>query len=353
MAKQFKCTNYGICTEADNDTIFQENDLETVDGVFRCPKCGQELQELNKKGDPGKGKLVAIIAAVAVVIALGLAAFFLLRNKGPKNIPVESLALDKTEVTLPASEPFALSATVLPEDATDKTITWSVSDESIVKSNGDGTFQCLNEGEAVVTAMAGEVPATCIVTVTPLSMYSPVESVTLDQKTLSLKVGATAELGAAVAPIDAEDMSVIWTSSDESIVTVTDGKVKAVKEGKATVTVVSVANPEAKDMCEVEVKKDNGGNGGGNVGGKVKPGTFSGTIRNRRPHGTGTLTFNVARLIDNHDEHGRRAEVGDYIIGEWDNGHLIQGRWFDKANNVKGSIIIGRANNPDADNDLW
>ena len=349
MAKQFKCTNYGVCPEADKETIFLETDLEDVDGVFRCPKCGQELEELNKKGGSGKGKLMAIIAAVAVVIGLGLAAFFLLRNKGPKPIPVETVTLDKTEVTLPASEPFTLSVTVLPEDATDKTVTWSVSDESIVKSNGDGTFQCLNEGEAVVTAKAGEVSATCAVTVTPLSLYSQVESVTLDKKTLSLKVGATAELVAAVAPVDAEDMSVTWTSSDEQVVTVADGKVKAVKEGKATVTAVSVANPDAKDDCEVEVKS-NGAVGGG---GRVKGATFSGAVRNGRPHGQGTLTFTSARLIDRHDERGRRAEAGDYIIGEWENGHLIQGKWFDSSNNVKGSIIIGRANNPEADNDLW
>ena len=348
MAKQFKCTNYGICPEADKDTIFLETDLEDVDGVFRCPRCNQELEEVNT-ATPVNRKLIAIIAAVAVVLALGLAAFFLLRNKGPKPIPVETVTLDQTEVTLPASEPFTLSVTVLPEDATDKTVTWSVSDESIVKSNGDGTFQCLNEGEAVVTAKAGEVSATCAVTVTPLSMYSQVESVTLDKKTLSLKVGATAELVAAVAPADVEDMSVTWTSSDEKVVTVADGKVKAVKEGKATVTAVSVANPEAKDVCEVEVK--NSGAGGG--GGRVKGATFSGAVRNGRPHGQGTLTFTSARLIDRHDERGRRAEAGDYIIGEWENGHLIQGRWFDSANNVKGSLIIGRANNPEADNDLW
>lgn len=281
MAKQFKCTNYGVCPEADKETIFLETDLEDVDGVFRCPKCGQELEELNKKGGSGKGKLIAIIAAVAVVIGLGLAAFFLFRNKEPKE-----------------------------------------------KDNGE--------------------------IVTPPVEIPQVESVTLDQKTLSLKEGETAALAAAVAPDDAEDKSLTWTSSDENVVTVTDGDVKAVKAGKATVTVVSVANPEAKDVCEVEVKKDKGGNGGndGN-GGKVKPGTFSGTIRNGRPHGTGTLTFKVARLIDNHDERGRRAEAGDYIIGEWDNGHLIQGRWYDKSNNVKESIIIGRANNPEADNDLW
>ena len=46
------------------------------------------------------------------------------------------------------------------------------------------------------------------------------------------------------------------------------------------------------------------------------------------------------------------AEVGDYIIGEWDNGHLIQGKWYDAKGNAKGSIVIGKAMNPEADHSL-
>ncbi len=65
MAKTYKCTNYGICTEADKGTVFQETDLEEVDGKFVCPKCGQALEEIEKK--PGANwKLIAIIAAVLV-----------------------------------------------------------------------------------------------------------------------------------------------------------------------------------------------------------------------------------------------------------------------------------------------
>mgnify|MGYP004545017787 CR=1 FL=1 len=63
--KTYKCTNYGICTEAEKETIFQETDIEEVDGKFVCPKCGQELEEIKQK--PGVNwKLVVIIAAVLV-----------------------------------------------------------------------------------------------------------------------------------------------------------------------------------------------------------------------------------------------------------------------------------------------
>lgn len=65
MAKTYKCTNYGICTEADKGTVFQETDLEEVDGKFVCPKCGQTLEEIEKKHGVN-WKLIAIIAAVLV-----------------------------------------------------------------------------------------------------------------------------------------------------------------------------------------------------------------------------------------------------------------------------------------------
>lgn len=71
MAKQYKCTNYGVCPEADKDTLFQEADLEEVDGKYICPKCKQELEPLEKGGGKGKGKLIAIIAAVVVVLGGG------------------------------------------------------------------------------------------------------------------------------------------------------------------------------------------------------------------------------------------------------------------------------------------
>lgn len=80
MAKTYKCTNYGICTEADKATIFHETDLEEVDGKFVCPKCGQELEEIEKK--PGVNwKLIAIIAAAVIVLGGGTAAL-LLGGKG-------------------------------------------------------------------------------------------------------------------------------------------------------------------------------------------------------------------------------------------------------------------------------
>lgn len=70
-------------------------------------------------------------------------------------------------------------------------------------------------------------------------------------------------------------------------------------------------------------------------------GTFSGQLKNGQPNGTGTLRYTSSHLIDNRDPKERVAMPGDYVIGEWKDGKLIQGRWYGSDNNSKGAIIIG------------
>lgn len=56
----------------------------------------------------------------------------------------------------------------------------------------------------------------------------------------------------------------------------------------------------------------------------------------------GRMVFNTSHVIDSRDPKGRVAEAGDYVIGEWSDGHLVQGIWYGADNQVKGSVIIGK-----------
>ena len=144
--------------------------------------------------------------------------------------PVTSIALDKTELPIIKGNTATLTATVLPEDATDPTVTWSSSDEKVATVK-DGVVTAVGDGEATITAKAGEKEASCKILVT-----TPVTSVTLDNKELSITKGMTTTLKATVLPEDATDPTVTWSSSDEEIATVKGGTVTAVAEGKATIT---------------------------------------------------------------------------------------------------------------------
>lgn len=75
---------------------------------------------------------------------------------------------------------------------------------------------------------------------------------------------------------------------------------------------------------------------------KLSYGTWSGGWRNGEPNGNGTMTYTESHLIDSRDSKRRIAQPGEYIIGEWDNGHLVQGRWF-KNDGTKEAVIIGKA----------
>ena len=146
------------------------------------------------------------------------------------SVDVESVIIDKTSLTLAVGETATLTAKVKPDNATDKTVVWTSSDESVAKV-ANGKVTAVKSGKATITAKCGGKTAECAVTVTV-----PTGSVTLDKTTLSLAVGETAQLTATVKPDDATDKNVTWTSSDESVAKVTNGKVTAVKSGKAMIT---------------------------------------------------------------------------------------------------------------------
>ena len=56
----------------------------------------------------------------------------------------------------------------------------------------------------------------------------------------------------------------------------------------------------------------------------------------------GRMIFKTSHVIDSRDPKKRVAEAGDYVIGEWSDGHLVQGIWYGSDNQVKGSVIIGK-----------
>ena len=166
----------------------------------------------------------------------------------PSDIPVESVSLSKTELSLNKGQSETLVATVLPDNATDKNVTWSSSNATVASVTQDGRVTALKSGKAVVTAQAGEKSAGCIVTVA-----TPVESVSLDCNSLTLEEGQSATLTATISPNDADDQKVEWSTSDAKVATVDNGKVTAVKEGSATIT-ASVSGKSA--TCAVTVKNN-------------------------------------------------------------------------------------------------
>lgn len=79
---------------------------------------------------------------------------------------------------------------------------------------------------------------------------------------------------------------------------------------------------------------------------------FSGKTIGGYPDGRGKYEFRKRRRIDMHDAKERMAEPGDYVVGEWQNGHLIQGKWYCADGTLKEVVIIGKAPDPETDHVL-
>ncbi|MBQ0088077.1 MAG: hypothetical protein KBT27_01945 [Prevotellaceae bacterium] len=103
------------------------------------------------------------------------------------------------------------------------------------------------------------------------------------------------------------------------------------EEANAAAEQARLAEEEAKTAKKVAAS----------TSGSVDYGKWSGAWKAGKPHGTGTMKYTQRHLIDSRDPQKRTASPGDYIIGEFANGKLVQGVWYDSSNNVKGSIIIG------------
>ena len=171
-----------------------------------------------------------------------------------KPINVTGVTLDKSTLSLEEGATGNLVATVAPTTATDKTVTYSSSDEEVAKVTNAGKVTAVKAGNAdiTVTTKDGNKTAKCTLTVTAKQI--PVTGVTLDKSTLSLEVGATETLNATVAPSNASYKAVRFTSSDDAIATVDDdGLVTAVKAGTADITVETLADGSKTAKCTLTV----------------------------------------------------------------------------------------------------
>ena len=170
-------------------------------------------------------------------------------------IVVTGITLDKTTATVEEGATVALTATVTPGNATDKTVTWSTSNEAIATVSG-GVVTGVKAGEVTITAKAGDKSATCTVTVTAAATEPevvPVTGVTLSQTAVTLDIDQSITLTATVAPENATNKAVRWASDKTDVATVdANGKVTAVAAGTANIT-VTTADGGKTATCAVTV----------------------------------------------------------------------------------------------------
>ena len=154
-------------------------------------------------------------------------------NEKPSDIPVTEVKLSKAELTLEEGESDTLTTTVLPDNATNKTVIWRSSEDSVATVK-NGTVTAVSKGTATITATAGGKSSVCSVTVNGKKIEA--EGVKLNKNLLYMQIGDIENLTATVSPANATEKDVAWNNTDDGIIAFNNGKVTALKTGKSTVT---------------------------------------------------------------------------------------------------------------------
>jgi Bacterial Ig-like domain (group 2) len=169
-----------------------------------------------------------------------------------KDILVTDIVLNEFQITLEIGDTTTLTATISPDDATDKSVSWISTDETIASVN-NGLVTAIAIGETSVKAITtdGGFEATCNINVVPEPIRVAGISLNIQKDTLDIE--CELQLIATITPDDATDKTINWSSSDEAIATVdNNGLVTAISGGIATIT-VTTNDGSFEATCEILV----------------------------------------------------------------------------------------------------
>lgn len=206
-------------------------------------------------------------------------------------VEATAVALDKTELSLKPKGTARLTATVTPSDASDKSVTWASSNTAVATVNDSGLVKAVANGTATITATTSNgLKASCTVTVsTPVSSFSVSPA-----KSKTISIDGTFTFKPKVYPSTADDKTLLYSSSDESVAMVDEnGTVTGISAGKATITITAKTNTAKTRTVTVKVRPD-----------KVK------------------ITY--------------RKSTSDGIILEWDQSEYADGYVIYRRNSAKG-----------------
>ncbi|PGH38492.1 MAG: hypothetical protein CRN43_14805, partial [Candidatus Nephrothrix sp. EaCA] len=172
-------------------------------------------------------------------------------KKKDEPIAVDGVAIPST-ATVEVNLTMKLTPTVTPENAADKSVTWTSSNNDIAAVADDGTVTGKSPGTAVIKVTSKSNPdksATCTVTVTTVA----VDGVTIPL-TATVEVNHTVKLTPTVTPENATDKSLTWTSSNANIAAVADdGTVTGKSIGTVIIEATSRSNPDKLARCALTV----------------------------------------------------------------------------------------------------
>lgn len=170
------------------------------------------------------------------------------------------IILNETSLKCVCDDIFKIEATVCPENATDKRLAWSSSDDNIVTVNSEGNCRAINAGICCITARAldgSNAEAVCEVTVCPSIVM--VTTISLNPTAAEGKKGEQIQINATVLPENATNKDIRWSSSDERVASVDDtGLTSLLAKGSAVITASAADDSGVWAECAIVVTDASG-----------------------------------------------------------------------------------------------
>ena len=221
-------TEKGIFWSSDNSSVASVSEDGTVTAI-----------------SPGAAVIIAksrdngISASCSVTVPVGF-------------IHVAGISLDKEELSLIEEDTICLTATIVPVNATDKTVFWASSDTSIVKVSQDGEVSATSDGKAVVSVTTNDGGKTAVCEVT---VFVPVKvtGISLNKTKTKLNTGESETLVATVIPENATNKKVIWSSDNPDIVSVDEKGTLTAKSVGTTYILAKTEDGNKYAACTVIV----------------------------------------------------------------------------------------------------
>ena len=170
-----------------------------------------------------------------------------------EGIFLNTVTLNQEDAHLESGETLTLEATVGPDDAINKKVDWKSDNEAIATVSPEGVVTAHAVGQTTIHAIAddgGGAKAACTITVDP----TKVASITLSSESLEIRKNHQAQLSATVAPTNATDKRIVWSSTNEDVAKVSEeGIVSAIAPGDAVIKATSQDGSQVEGTCQVKV----------------------------------------------------------------------------------------------------
>ena len=207
-------------------------------------------------------------------------------------VPVKSVKLNKTSAEIGLNRTLQLTATVSPGKASDKTVLWKSSDESVAVVDENGLVTAVGRGKATITARSvNGKKAKCSLTVKNIKPTG----IKMDELFVTMNPGGEYRITAKIKPAGASDTGIIYKSSDADVAEVDEnGLVTAIAPGRATITLAASGKKSVKDTMEICVVEPGSGRLAGLVVG-INPGHQTKTITKKYPIADAGATVVITR----------------------------------------------------------